>query len=37
MNINIAADLKAACASDAALASISDRVLLVSSRQLDSI
>jgi len=37
MNINIAADLKAACASDAALASISDRVLLVSSRQLAKI
>ena len=37
MNINIATDLKNKCVSDAALASISDKVLLVSSKQLSKI
>tara|TARA_R100000479_G_scaffold140199_1_gene76148 strand:- start:42 stop:290 length:249 start_codon:yes stop_codon:yes gene_type:complete len=34
LNINIATELKSKCLDDAALASISDRVLLVSSKQL---
>jgi len=37
MNINIAADLKKVCTSDEALSSISDKVLLVSSKQLSKI
>ena len=37
MNIQIAQDLKSKCLSDAALASIADRVLLVSSKQLAKI
>ena len=37
MNIQIAQDLKLKCLSDAALASIADRVLLVSSKQLAKI
>ena len=37
MNINIAADLKKVCTSDEALTSISDKVLLVSSKQLSKI
>jgi len=37
MNLNIARDLKQQCLSDEAIASISDRVLLVSSKQLAKI
>ena len=37
MNLNIARDLKTICMSDEAIASISDRVLLVSSKQLAKI
>ena len=37
MNIQIAQELKSRCLSDAAIASISDRVLLVSSKQLSKI
>ncbi len=37
MNLNIAKDLKTICMSDEAIASISDRVLLVSSKQLAKI
>ena len=37
MNIQIAQDLKSKCLSDAALTSIADRVLLVSSKQLAKI
>jgi hypothetical protein len=37
MNLNIAYDLKSICLSDAALASLSDKVLLVSSKQLAKI
>ena len=37
LNLNIAADLKAACVSDAALTTLSDKVLLVSSKQLSKI
>ena len=37
MNLNIARDLKEICLSDEAIASISDRVLLVSSKQLAKI
>ena len=37
MNIKIAEDLKSKCASDAALATLSDKVLLVSSKQLSKI
>ena len=37
MNIQIAQELKSRCLSDAAIASISDRVLLVSSKQLAKI
>ena len=37
MNIQIAQDLKSKCLSDAAIASIADRVLLVSSKQLAKI
>ena len=37
MSIQIAQDLKSKCLSDAALASIADRVLLVSSKQLSKI
>ena len=37
MNLQIAQDLKSKCLSDAALASIADRVLLVSSKQLAKI
>ena len=37
MNIKIAADLKQVCVSDAALAGIAEKVLLVSSKQLAKI
>ena len=37
MNLNYAKDLKQLCLSDAAIASISDKVLLVSSQQLAKI
>ena len=37
MNINIARDLKEQCLSDKAIASLSDKVLLVSSKQLSKI
>ena len=37
MNLNIARDLKQQCLSDEAIASLSDRVLLVSSKQLAKI
>ena len=37
MNLNIAQDLKFNCASEAALASITEKVLLVSSKQLSKI
>ena len=37
MNIKIAADLKQVCVSDAALAGIVEKVLLVSSKQLSKI
>ena len=37
MNIQIAQDLRSKCLSDAAIASIADRVLLVSSKQLAKI
>jgi len=37
MNLNIARDLKEQCLSDKAIASLSDKVLLVSSKQLAKI
>ena len=37
MNLKIAEDLKQKCLSDAALSSISDKVLLVSSKQLSKV
>jgi hypothetical protein len=37
MNLNIAKDLKQQCLSDEAIASLSDKVLLVSSKQLSKI
>ena len=37
MNLNIAQDLKNICLSDEAIASMSDRILLVSSKQLAKI
>ena len=37
VNLNIAANLKSVCTSDAALATLSDKVLLVSSKQLSKI
>ena len=37
MNLNIAKDLKTICMSDEAIASISDKVLIVSSKQLAKI